>query len=263
MEKRKQHRRIEGEQDLNRLFGFEVVGNDGNSIGKVDNIWMDETRQPAFFGIQTGWLFGQIHVVPAHRSEVNFQKRNIRLPYSEEKVKGAPSYDPSVDLTPEQEHEVYRYYNIESSQAEARQTRARETEARRPRAERGTDEQTVQLNEEQVEVGKRDVGTGGVRLRKVIRTERVNEPVELKHEDIEIERVPADQARKGPPADLQEEEIYIPLRQEEAVVHKETKPTEQVHVSKKTKTEKKDISETRRKEDLEIERAEDERKYGT
>ena len=42
-------------------------------------------------------------------------------------------------------------------------------------------------------VGKREVEYGGVRLRKVVKTEVVNQPVELTREEIVIERVPAGQ----------------------------------------------------------------------
>lgn len=261
MENRK-HTRIEGENELNRLFGFDVLDNDGKSIGKVDNIWMDETMQPAFFGIQTGWLSGKLHVVPAHRAEVNFQQRRVRLPHSQEKVKEAPSYEASAELSPEEESEIYRYYNLEPARSEARETGPRETAEPEARPGETADEKILNLNEERVEVGKQEVGTGGVRLRKVIRTETIHEPVELKHEDVEIERIPADETARAEPGNLQEEEIYIPLRQEEAVVHKETRPREQIRATKKTETEKQDVSETARKEDIEIERGE-ERKYGT
>ena len=55
------------------------------------------------------------------------------------------------------------------------------------------EEASVKLTEEQVKVGKREVTAGGVRLRKFIRTETVNQPVELRREELVIERVPANE----------------------------------------------------------------------
>ena len=114
----------------------------------------------------------------------------------------------------------------------------------------------MQLKEESVQIGKREVEYGGVRLRKIIRTEQVNQPIELKREEIVIERVPVNETR--PTADTnfstESKEIYIPLRREEAVVAKETHVREEVRVGKRQETERKQVSETVRKEEVEIDR---------
>lgn len=261
MENRKQHDpSTAGQHQVNRLFGFDVLDQDRESIGKIDHIWVDNTGQPAFFGVQTGWLFGKIHVVPAHQATVNYENRRVRLPHSQEKVKDAPSFDPSEDLSPRQENEVYRYYGLTGTDVRAGTAHGERAGAPGRHME---DEQTIQLNEERTEVTKQQKDTGGVRLKKVIRTETVNEPVELTHEDIEIERVPAREGKGRAPRDLEENEIFIPLREEEAVVHKETHPKEQVRVGKKATQERKDISKTVRREDLEVEREDEKREYGT
>ena len=46
-------------------------------------------------------------------------------------------------------------------------------------------------------MGKRTVDAGQVRLRKIVRTEIVNQPVEVRHEDVVIERVAAGDVRTG------------------------------------------------------------------
>jgi uncharacterized protein (TIGR02271 family) len=56
------------------------------------------------------------------------------------------------------------------------------------RVERG-EAVRIQLSEEQLKVGKREVEGGSVRLRKVIRTEAVSESVELCHDEVTIDRV--------------------------------------------------------------------------
>jgi stress response protein YsnF len=50
---------------------------------------------------------------------------------------------------------------------------------------------TIPLYEENVAVGKREVDAGTVTIRKVVKTETVNQPVELRRETISIDRQPA------------------------------------------------------------------------
>ncbi len=118
------------------------------------------------------------------------------------------------------------------------------------RAERG-EAIKVPITEEQVKVGKREVETGAVNIRKEVRQETVNTPVTLKREELVVERVktgggsvPADAFREG--------EVRIPLKQEEAVVEKEAKVVGEVRVGKKEETEQRTVSETVRKEEVKI-----------
>jgi Domain of unknown function (DUF2382) len=49
----------------------------------------------------------------------------------------------------------------------------------------------IPLHEEQVQVGKRTVETGTIRLRKQITTETINQPVQIRKETIVVDREPA------------------------------------------------------------------------
>ena len=64
-----------------------------------------------------------------------------------------------------------------------------------PRETAGESTVEVPLSEEEVKVGKRTVGAGEVKLHKTVTTEQVNVPVELKREDIVVERVPLTKLR--------------------------------------------------------------------
>jgi uncharacterized protein (TIGR02271 family) len=80
------------------------------------------------------------------------------------------------------------------------------------------------FQKEEVKVGKRTVGAGEVKLHKTVTTEQINVPVELKREDIVVERVPAHEIGSGKEA-FQEEVIKVPLSREEPVVEKEVHVT--------------------------------------
>ena len=51
-----------------------------------------------------------------------------------------------------------------------------------------------------------------------------------------------------------EKEIYIPHRREEAVIEKAVRTTEEIRVGKSRETDPRDVSETIRREDVEIEK---------
>ena len=110
----------------------------------------------------------------------------------------------------------------------------------------------VPLSEEQVKVGKRTVGAGEVKLQKKVGTEQVNVPVELKREDVVIERVPAHEMDSAGKEPFQEERVEVPLSREEPVVEKETRVTGGVRVRKTEGTERETIQESVRREDVDV-----------
>jgi len=271
-------------RDLSGYIGYDVVDRNGNNIGTLDCLWADHNGEPAFIGVRTGWFLGKTHVVPTESVDVSEQSQRLRLPYSEEKVKSAPAYDAESDMTDEKENEIYNYYGLSarsstrtgpsaspagmvgptpgavsgSARAEGyeRPDPTRSTAEAARRLDRpGQNEATLQLSEEQLRVGKREVEAGGVRLRKVVRTEVVNQPVELRREEVIIERVPARGTASTTKGSFQEQEVYIPLRREEAVVEKEVRVREEVRARKESQTDTQQVTERVRREDVDIERS--------
>ena len=94
---------------------------------------------------------------------------------------------------------------------------------------------------------------GAVRLRKVVKTETVNQPVELKREEIVVERTSADDPNAIPAAAFREGEVTVPLKREEAVVEKTAHVTGEVKVQKTAESDTHQVRETVRKEDLKVE----------
>lgn len=243
-----------------RFIDYAVVDRNNDKVGTVDAVWQDHSG-PAYLAVRTGWLgMGKAHVVPAQAAEVDERNRRIRLPFTAEQVKAAPAFDATADLDNDSESRVTKYYATHGfrgyryDQGASQQT-STAAQAASARSQRQTqDEARVQLKEEEVKVGKREVEYGGVRLRKVVRTEVINQPVELKREEIVIERVPATDATARTDANFQEKELYIPLRREEAVVSKEAHVREEVRLGKRKETERQEVRETVRKEDVEIDR---------
>src|SRR5687767_5544246 len=169
--------------DFSNYIGHDVVDNSNNKVGTLECLWTDHTGQPAFLGVKTGWFIGKTHVVPAHNAAVSERRRTIRLPYDESRIKSAPSYEPGVELDERSEREVCSYYSVPFEETRTQTQAAAGQQA-------GREQASVTLREEELKVGKRQVEYGGVRLKKIVRTERVNQPVELQREEVVIERVP-------------------------------------------------------------------------
>jgi len=120
-----------------------------------------------------------------------------------------------------------------------------------------TDDQRLRLHEEQLQVGKREVSAGEVRLRKIVRTQRQEVPVELRTEDVQIERVPVSDVTAGidDATAFQEQEIDVPLTREEAVVGKTVQTTGEVQVNKNVQTRTETVGADVRSEDVEVDDA--------
>ena len=234
-----------GGRNLGQYIDYTVIDRNGDKVGTVDAVWEDHTGQPYYLAVRTGWLhMGKAHVVPAHQAEVSEGRRTIRLPFDAERMKNAPSVDCQSDITPDSERSIRDYFGLKAETAAACDVPGGKTK----------DEARVQLKQEEVKVGKREIEYGGIRLRKIVRTETVNQPVELKREEIVIERTPVkSEAAQACDAKLGDEEIYIPLRREEPVVEKKVKATEEVRVGKRTEIDREEVSETFRKEEVQIE----------
>lgn len=253
------------------LFDYSVVDQSGESLGTLHSMWNSEHNgQLEFLGVKTGWLFGSNHVVPAEKAQIDESARTIQVPYLLAKIKDAPSVDADSTISDEEEAQIYRYYGLgQSTSATTTTTRTTDTmasglatgatakAASAPAPAKAPvtsgDEREIKLSEEQVKVGKRTVEAGSVRLRKVIRTEIVNQPVEVRREEVVVERVSADQVRAGTAtSDFKDETIEVPLTREEVVVSKEAHVTGAVRVNKTATAETQNVSETVRKEDVEV-----------
>jgi len=122
-------------------------------------------------------------------------------------------------------------------------------------------ETVIPLHEETVRVGTREVNAGSVRLRKIIKTETVNQPVQVRRETLVVDRLPADasaqnnlQAQQGGniATPFQENEVVIQLKKEEPVVETHVVPTGRIVAQKRASTEQQNIQRQVRREDVEV-----------
>lgn len=93
-------------------------------------------------------------------------------------------------------------------------------------------EQRLTRSEEELAIGKRRVPAGSMSIRKRVETRHVAEPVSTTHEEVTIERRPVANADSATGTDIGEDEIRIPVYEDEIVVDKRRVVKEEIVVKK-------------------------------
>jgi stress response protein YsnF len=109
---------------------------------------------------------------------------------------------------------------------------------------------TVEVVKENVEVGKRQVQTGGIKVRSRIVEKPVEETINLKEENVNVERIPVD--RVAGEGDFSEQEIEMRENAEVPVVNKEARIVEEITLSKETEERDETIHDTVRETKVEV-----------
>jgi uncharacterized protein (TIGR02271 family) len=244
--------------------GGNVIDNDGDKIGSIGQIFLDDqTGRPEWVTVKTGLFGGGESFVPLRDGEVT--GNDIRVPYDKDKVKDAPRIsDSDGHLSEDEEATLYRYYGTGDADYDTSygytdtETRT-DTDTAYTGAGHDTSgpntDSAMTRSEEQLRVGTEKVQTGRARLRKYVVTENVTTTVPVSREEVRLEREPItdanrDEALRG--GDITEEEHEVVLSEERPVVQKETVPVERVRVDKDTVTEQHEVDETVRKEQIEL-----------
>jgi uncharacterized protein (TIGR02271 family) len=117
-----------------------------------------------------------------------------------------------------------------------------------------TSGQTIPVIEEQLNVGKRVVQTGGVRIYSHVTETPVQESVQLREEHVKIERTAVNQPASAADIDaFKEGTVEVRETAEEAVVAKSARVVEEVHVGKEVTEHTETVSDTVRRTDVEVE----------
>ncbi len=101
--------------DPRDLIGHKAVDRNGDKIGTVDEVYLDDaTGRPEWAAVRTG-IFGRDAFVPLTTSE--FSGDELRVPYDKSLVKESPDFGVGQHLSPAQELQLYRYYGLDTPAA--------------------------------------------------------------------------------------------------------------------------------------------------
>ena len=118
----------------------------------------------------------------------------------------------------------------------------------------GTMDDKLQVIQERLRVGKREVAAGAVRVRSYVVERPVEEQVRLHEERINVVRTPVDRAVTGAEAGLfQERTIEARATSEEAVVSKEARVVEEIGINKQASDRTETVRDTVRETKVEVE----------
>jgi uncharacterized protein (TIGR02271 family) len=243
--------------------GRTILGSDGEKIGKLEEVYLDDlTGKPEWATVNTGLFGKKAHFVPLAGARSDGE--DVRVTVSKDRVKDAPGIDPDGELSQEQEVELFEHYAIPytgegsvTAQGAPQDQALTGGEPTRPR-DRGETDEAMTRSEEELHVRTRRVESGRLRLRKYVVTEMVTQTVPVSHEEVRVEREPItdtnrDAALDGP--EIGEDEHEVVLHEEQPVVEKEVVPKERVRLATDTVTGEQEVSEEIRKEQIETEGA--------
>jgi stress response protein YsnF len=99
-----------------RFKGYEVYDPQGEKIGKVDDLFINENDQPEYIGVKMGFLGLKATLIPMDACTVDEERRVIEVSEPKDRVKDAPSFDDDEEITPEYENTVRGYFGLEGLQ---------------------------------------------------------------------------------------------------------------------------------------------------
>jgi uncharacterized protein (TIGR02271 family) len=221
--------------------GRNVVDQEGTKVGRLEEVYLDQhTGRPEWLLVHTGLFGTKSSFAPLAGARVD--GADVRIGYSKQEVKDAPSVEADGELSQEEEARLYAHYGLDYSES---------------RSDSGpTTDDAMTRSEEELRVGTAKRERGRARLKKYVVTEEVTQTVPVQREEVRVAREPItdanrDRATAGP--DISEEEHELVLHEEEVVTEKRAVPKERVRLDKETVTDEQTASEQVRKERIDAE----------
>lgn len=151
------HNDLEGKYD-----GYTVYDRDGEKIGKVDDLFVDEDDREEYVGVKTG-LFGLsgTTMIPAELVSANDADKALRVDAPKDRIKDAPNYSDQDDIDAAYEDRVRQHFGLETASSSGRGTYGRYSDSGGAEDRSGDDSQ--QTGREESGEGQRDEGRGGYR----------------------------------------------------------------------------------------------------
>jgi uncharacterized protein (TIGR02271 family) len=244
---------------------------------------LDDNDQPEYFGVKMGFLGTSSTLIPADIATVDREQGSIEVSQPKSMVKDGPAFDDDREITSDYENEVRSYYGLSATTGtEDRGTYAdysagdpgavgpgmregdTETGEFRGHSEddegvnqssgsdlEDEDELRVQRTEEELAAGTREREAGLLKVRKRVRTDREHIEVPTRHEEVSVERVPVE--GDASEAEIGDDEVVVPVTEEEVVVGKRPVVKEEVRIRKDVVEDTEVVEEDVRREEIDVE----------
>lgn len=245
-------------QDFSPQTGWNVIGSDGNKVGDIDAVEQD------YFIVRKGFFFPSDHYIPFSAVD-SFEDGSVYLnvtkdgaldqQWSEPPVTAADapfmgvSDDMSATATSTWPDETAIDPTLEdTADADDRVTNASGFD--RPVDDFATDETTIEVREEVLGATTREVDRGAVHIDKRVVEEQQTLDVPVREEDVHVHRRAVD--RPADAANFEDATYEIPVRGEEVDVTRSTHVIEEIDVHKTAQDRVETVSDTVRREEVDI-----------
>ena len=99
-------------ETVRRWQGATMVDRDGDRIGSIDAIYVDDqTGEPEWALVNTGLFGTRSTFVPL--AQANPSGDQVQVPYEKQLVKDAPNMEPDGHLSEAEEQELWRHYGLD------------------------------------------------------------------------------------------------------------------------------------------------------
>jgi uncharacterized protein (TIGR02271 family) len=236
------------------LTGRTVIDPDGDKIGTVFDVYVDNTtNQPEWLAITTGLFGTKVSFAPI--AGAMFTGDDLQLGYPKELVKDAPNAEADGQLSPDEEAALYAHYGrSDTTRGGVVDTDTTDRRAGYDTSGPETDD-AMTRSEEELDVSTRTQAAGTARLRKWVETEDVHMTVPVRREKARVVVEPiteanVDQALSG--GDLTTEEHEVVLSEEVVDVDKRVVPKERVRLETDVEEREVAVEEEVRKERIDM-----------
>ena len=107
-------------RDIESSFeGYQVYDRHYEKIGKVDDLFVDESDRPEYIGVKMGFLGTRTTLIPLDVVRVNDKRRLVEVEADKDTVNEGPTFSEDREITPEFERRVLSYYQVEIAQSSA------------------------------------------------------------------------------------------------------------------------------------------------
>ncbi|WP_394250915.1 YsnF/AvaK domain-containing protein [Arthrobacter pityocampae] len=277
--------------------GANVLSDDGAVLGSMGQLYVDDaTGEPSWVTVATHAAGSPESFAPLR--EATLDGRDVRLPYPHSMVYDSPKMSQDGHLSPEEEQHLLRYYGLLPASDEAARAsspsgdRFSRTDGLEGRADTSTnraetrsdgfvggsvddDDVSMTRSEEQLRVGTELRETERVRLVKRVVTEDVTMTVQIRREELVVERVPVQDGAPlyddgaGTFSKAERERLYsavetafngdvveMVLYEEKPRIEVDVVPIERIRVTREARTHDEVVTGQVRKEVIETERIE-------
>ncbi|CAA9384912.1 MAG: hypothetical protein AVDCRST_MAG22-205 [uncultured Rubrobacteraceae bacterium] len=268
-----------------RYADYEVYDRGGERLGHVESLFLDENDRPEYLGVKMGLLGTRSTLLPwALVTSADEEGGRLKVDLDKETAESGPAFEDDQEITPELEREVSAHYGlgqatedggaygdyysgtehpstpgqdrtrpaatIDDTEAEAFREHDREGGSQREPGIDPEDEIRVQRSEEELVAGTTRREAGALRVRKRVRTDRERMEVPVRREEVHVERVPV--SGEATEAEIGEDEIVVPVTEDEIVVSKRAVVKEEVRIRKDVVESTEVVEEDVRREEIDV-----------